>query len=195
MLTLLLDSANEHLSIGFVQDDELVFAYHEKAWQKQSELMVAIIDKALKEKGWTRANIDQVMVGIGPGSYTGVRIALTVAKVIAIAINIPLIPVSSLQILSHPVHPSIVLINARSNRSYFGVYHGEKTLVEDRILTNEEAIAYCEKNSDYILCGDLQYLELKGVVLNPLSRMKELLPLLKASTDPLQVNPIYLKKL
>jgi hypothetical protein len=36
---------------------------------------------------------------------------------------------------------------------------------------------------------------LKGVVLNPLSRMKELLPLLKASTDPLQVNPIYLKKL
>lgn len=195
MLTLLLDSANEYLSVGFVKDGELVFSFHEKAWQKQSELMVDVIDKAMKQNGWTRKHLDQVMVGIGPGSYTGVRIALTVAKVMAIALTIPMIPVSSLHILSDAKLPSIVLINARSGRSYFGVFHGDKVLVEDSIMTNEEVIAYLKKHSDYVLCGDLEYLQLEGEMNNPLLRMKEMLPLLPASKDPLQVNPVYLKKL
>ena len=195
MVTLLLDSANSHLSIGFLENNHLVYQFHELAWQKQSEMMVDVINKAMENHGWSRDTINSIIVGIGPGSYTGIRIALTVAKVMAVALKIPLIPVSSLQILAHENRPSICLINARSQRSYFAVYEGEKPLVSDTILTNLEALAYIKSHPDYELCGQLEYLGIKGNNFNPLKKMATLREHLSISENPLKVNPIYLKDL
>lgn len=195
MLTLLLDSANSHLSVGFVKDQQLVFQFHELAWQKQSELMVAVINQAMQNHGWSRHDITSIMVGIGPGSYTGVRIALTVAKVMAIALEIPLVPVSSLQILADKNRPSICLINARSQRSYFAVYEGEKAVISDTIITNDEVLNYIRMYPNYELCGQLDYLGLEGKDNNPLFKMASLIGQLSSSVNPLKVNPIYLKDL
>ena len=70
----------------------------------------------------------------GPGSYTGIRIALTIAKTIVFALNIPLYLVSSLQVMKVGDKPTICLTNARSQRSYIGVYQGQKEILSDRIM-------------------------------------------------------------
>ena len=142
MYTILLDSSDCNLAVGLAKDHQLIDFIQYEAWQRQSELMIVELEKILKRNNVTREEIGSVMCGIGPGSYTGVRISLTIAKVMALALNIPLYLVSSLQILKDGNKPSICIINARSNRSYVGVYENDKVILKDAIMKNDELKQY-----------------------------------------------------
>jgi len=193
MYTLLLDSSNTSLAVGLAKDNVLLETIIYEAWQEQSEHMIPEIDKLLTKYQVKNEEIKDVMVGIGPGSYTGVRIALTIAKTIAVALNIPVYPVSSLKILKNGNKPSICVINARSNRSYIGVYQADQTLVDDCIMTNDEVKSYINEHPDYIVCGSSSYLGLEGYISNVLEEMLSL----KESTSPMEnslgLKPVYLK--
>ena len=84
-------------------------------------MMVTEVDNILKRNGIDKEELDSVVVGVGPGSYTGVRIGVTIAKTIAYALKIKLIAKSSLSLLKHREFPTICVFNARSGRSYFGL--------------------------------------------------------------------------
>ena len=118
MLTLLLDSSNANLSVGLAKDHDLIDFVHYDAWQRQSELMVNEVKTLLERNRFSHADLDAVISAKGPGSYTGVRIALTIGKVIASALDIPLYIVSSLEAMKDPSKPSVCVSNARSKRSY-----------------------------------------------------------------------------
>ena len=120
MFELLIDTSNTQLNVGLCKDKQLIDYISYEAWQRQSELLVVEIDKLLTKHNVNRKDIDGVCVGVGPGSYTGVRIGLTVAKTICYACKCPMYAVSSLQLLKSN-NPSIVIMNARSERSYFSV--------------------------------------------------------------------------
>ena len=193
MATLLLDSSNTSLSVGFEKEGNLIGYSSFEAWQVQSEYMVPEIDKLMKELGLSRRDISGIVVSIGPGSYTGVRIALTIAKITALACSCPIYPVSSLRVLKSGSAPSICLINARSNRSYFGVYEGEKVLVEDTIKTNDEVLKYIAEHPSYIVSGNAQYLGYENVDNNICEQMISLLKVLEPAENDLAVKPVYLK--
>ncbi len=191
--TILLDSSSTDLAVGISLDDKLLKETIYPAWQKQSEFMVDELDKLMKELNITKDDIKDVIVGIGPASYTGVRIALTIAKTIYLSTNCEVFGVSSLQILKCEDKKSICLINARSSRSYFGVYEENKCLEIDQILTNEEVINYINSHPDYVVCGDTKYLGIdsyKGDVLNEMLSLK---PNLKKEENPDLLSPVYLK--
>ena len=133
------------------------------------------------------------MVSIGPGSYTGVRIAITISKVIGVALNVPVYPVSALQILKMNKKPSICLINARSNRSYIGVYEDDKCLLQDCIMTNDEVKEYIAEHEDYAVCGNCKYLGIDGYISNIAEEMFSLLGKLKPCEDSRALKPVYLK--
>lgn len=193
MYSLLLDSSNTSLSVGFEKKDQLLCFTSYEAWQEQSEHMIPEIDKLMKEHSISREEISKVVVAIGPGSYTGVRIALTIAKVLALALNIPLYPVSSLRILKDDDKPSICLINARSGRSYFGVYEGSKILVEDTIKTNDEVLEYIKSHPTYSICGNAQYLGFENKDTNCCLQMVSLISDLSPIGNNLSAKPVYLK--
>ena len=96
MYQLLLDSSNIYLAVGLSKDKKVVDSIFYNAWQRQSELMVMEIDNILKRNKVDKKDLDTVVVGIGPGSYTGVRIGVTIAKTIAYALKIRMYAVSSL---------------------------------------------------------------------------------------------------
>lgn len=193
MLSLLLDSSNTSLSVGFMKDDELLCFTSYESWQAQSENMIPEIDKLMKEYSITRKDTSSIIVSIGPGSYTGVRIALTIAKVTALALEIPVYPVSSLRVLKDNDKPSICVINARSGRSYFGVYENEKIIVSDCIKTNEEVLAYIKEHPEYSLCGDARYLGKEKVDTNICLQMVSLSKYLDRAEDNLAIKPVYMK--
>ena len=83
-------------------------------------------------------------------------------------------------------------MNARSNRSYIGVYQGQKTLLNDRIFTNAEVLSFIKERPEYLLSGDLNYLGLSSEKNNVLQAMFELKNYL-TPVDALSINPIYLK--
>lgn len=193
MASLLLDSSNTSLSVGFENNGVLIGFTSYEAWQVQSEHMVPEIDKLMKELGLTRNDIKCIVTSIGPGSYTGVRIALTIAKVTSLATSAPIYPVSSLRVLKDNDNPSICLINARSNRSYFGVYQGNKILVSDTIKTNDEVKEYIANHPTYSICGDARYLGYENKDTNICLQMVSLINDLEKAENDLSVKPVYLK--
>lgn len=193
MAYLLLDSSNTSLSVGFENNGLLMDFTSYEAWQIQSEHMVPEIDKLMKKLGLNRNDIKGIVTSIGPGSYTGVRIALTIAKVTSLACSAPIYPVSSLRVLKDNDKPSICVINARSNRSYFGVYHGNEVIVSDTIKTNDEVKEYISSHPDYSICGDARFLGYENNDTNICKQMVSLIPYLQKADNDLSVKPVYLK--
>ena len=193
MFTVLLDSSNTSLTVGLAKDDVLLESVSYEAWQSQSEHMIPELDTLLKKYSVKNEEIESVAVAIGPGSYTGVRIALTIAKTMAASLGCKLYGISSLKCQKDRKNPSICVINARSGRSYFGVFEGEKTLVEDCILTNDKVLEYIAQHPDYVICGNADYLGVKG---KQPDIARELLDIKMHSSpvdEPLGLKPVYMK--
>ena len=192
MVTILLDSSNTNLSVGIAKDNVLLDYISYEAWQRQSEYMIVELNKLLEKHGIKKEDITDVIVAKGPGSYTGVRIAITIAKTIAVALNANLYAVSSLRVQKNDILPSICLINARSNRSYVGVYQDQEVLLNDCIMKNDEVMKYIEDHPDYSVCGDTKYLNIQGIESNTMKEMLDLKDSLE-SINPLSLKPVYMK--
>ena len=192
MITILLDSSNTNLSVGIARDNLLLECISYEAWQQQSEYMIPELDKLLKKYNVDRKDIKEVVVAKGPGSYTGVRIAITIAKTIATALGAKLYAISSLRVQKACKNPSICLINARSGRSYIGVYEDEKILLDDQIMKNDDVFNYIKNHPDYAICGDVKYLGLKSADYNNIQEMLYLKNCVEP-INPLSLKPVYMK--
>lgn len=192
MITVLLDSSNTNLSVGIARDNLLLDYVSYEAWQRQSEFMIVELNKLLEKHNIKKEEIKEVIVAKGPGSYTGVRIAITIAKTIAVALDAKLYAVSSLRVQKDGAIPSICVINARSNRSYVGVYQDQKILLDDCIMKNDEVLKYLQDHPDYVLCGEAKYLGQEGKQTNNLQEMLNLKDSLE-SINPLSLKPVYMK--
>ena len=193
MYQLLLDSSNKFLSVGLAKDGKVVDKISYEAWQRQSEMMVTEVDNILKRNKIDKKDLDTVIVGVGPGSYTGVRIGVTIAKTIAYALKIKLVGKSSLSLLKHMDFPTICVFNARSGRSYFGVYQGEKVIEKDCVMENEKVLAYIKKHPDYLVNGDTYQLGLESGEFDIIENLAD--QRIGEEIDPFKLVPVYLKDL
>ena len=120
--------------------------------KNHSNIVMLIIDNLFKISDLTINDIDKIAVAIGPGSFTGVRIALGIAKGLAMALNKPLIAVNELDILeaiaSGNENEIIPLIDARKERVY---YKYQNKYVDDYLIN---LISNFDKNKKYIFVGD-----------------------------------------
>ena len=193
MYQLLLDSSNIFLSVGLSKDGKVIDKICYEAWQRQSEMMVTEIDNIITRNNVDKSQLNGVVVGIGPGSYTGVRIAVTIAKTLAYSLHINLYAKSSLSLLKCREIPTICVFNARSGRSYFAVYEGDKAIEKDTVLENQKVIDYINSHPDYLLCGDTYQLGYQSGdfdIIDNLANFSE-----KELVDPFRLNPVYLKDL
>lgn len=193
MLSLLIDTSNAYLSCGLARDHVYIDGVHYQAWQRQSEKLVEEIDNLLKKNRIESKEINEVIVTRGPGSYTGVRIGLTVGKIIATSLGIPLYLVSSLEALKVVGQKCICVSNARNKRSYVAIYKDDECLLEDTIWTNDEVHKYLSENTDVVIRGDINYLGFEEEEPNTLLILKDLGDEKHLSKEPLGAKPVYLK--
>ena len=193
MYQLLLDSSNVFLSVGLATDGKVVDKICYEAWQRQSEMMVSEIDNILRRNKIDKSELDGVVVGAGPGSYTGVRIGVTIAKTIAYALKIKLYAKSSLSLLKHPEFPTICVFNARSGRSYFAVYKGKEVLEKDNVLENDKVLEYIKAHPDYLVHGDTYQLGLESGKFDIIENLADFDK--KEEVDAFKLKPAYLKDL
>ena len=191
--TILLDSSNTSLTVGIADKHRLIDSISYESWQSQSEHMIPELNNLLSKNNVEKNDIGSIIVAIGPGSYTGVRIALSIAKTMATVLPVSLYTVSSLRVLKDQDAPSICLINARSNRSYIGVYQGSSCLLPDQIMTNEQVIKYISCHPDFHVCGETQYLKIEGTKTNIAAEMFSMQGFLEKVDNPLGVVPVYMR--
>lgn len=192
MYTILLDSSGTYLAVALAKDKEILDKVFYEAWQQQSEFMIVELNKLLDKFSVGYNDIDSIVVCVGPGSYTGVRISITIAKVMSLACNATVYPISSLWAERDGEKPSICLMNARSHRSYIGVYEGSNCILKDQVMSNENVLKYIEENPSFSVCGDTKYLGIAGKNDEILEQMLALKDIVKPIENSLALKPTYM---
>ncbi len=191
--TLYIDTSFRYLTVGVTIDGEFSVRTHYEAWQQQSEKTVPEIVAALAMSGLAAKDLTRIVVAIGPGSYTGVRIGLTLAKVLAHALDLPLIPLSTLQILAGPKGRRVAILDARSNRAYVGFYQDGVAVQEDCIMPLPELQQWLKEHPDVVVVGDSSLVQHPSIEIDRLGHMQAL----AEHTLPLEnihrLKPHYLK--
>ncbi len=119
MYSLILDSSTKILYTAIVKDENVVFESYIEGRNDHAKNIVDIIDKGLKKNNIEAKNLDEVVVGYGPGSYTGVRMAVSVAKMIASFMDKPLYTISTLKLMASGSKGIVLsMIDARRNNSF-----------------------------------------------------------------------------
>ncbi|MBQ9520240.1 MAG: tRNA (adenosine(37)-N6)-threonylcarbamoyltransferase complex dimerization subunit type 1 TsaB [Acholeplasmatales bacterium] len=119
MYSLILDSSTKILYTAIVKDENVVFESYIEGRNDHAKNIVDIIDKGLKKNNIEAKNLDEVVVGYGPGSYTGVRMAVSVAKMISSFMDKPLYTISTLKLMASGSNGIVLsMIDARRNNSF-----------------------------------------------------------------------------
>ena len=153
MLILGIDTSTKICTCSIFDSENGIIAETSLSVKKNhSNIVMPIIDNLFKISELNINDIDKIAVAIGPGSFTGVRIALGIAKGLAMALNKPLVAINELDILeaiaSGNENEIIPLIDARKERVY---YKYQNTYVDDYLIN---LISNFDKNKKYVFVGD-----------------------------------------
>jgi len=148
MYSLFIDTSTKYLCLGVAKDNVVIYKYQEEAIKKQSELTIPYLKKMLDETNLTLNDINEVVVTIGPGSFTGIRIGMCVAKVLASVNHLPLKAISSLNSYAS-LGKKIVLLDAKANRAYVGVYNDNVNVIDECVMELSDVEKLVEKYNDY----------------------------------------------
>lgn len=123
MKILALDTSTEFLSLALWQDGA-VAVRELLAGQKHSELVLPLVRELLYETGLQLTNLDGIAFGMGPGSFTGLRIGCGVAQGLAFGANLPIVGVCTLEALAQQTGDDRVIacLDARMNEVYHAAY-------------------------------------------------------------------------
>ncbi len=99
-LTLGFDTSAAHCAAALLQGDEILAATAEDMGRGQAENLMPLIEDMLSGADVTWADLDRIGVGIGPGNFTGIRISVSAARGLALALDIPAIGVSTFEAIT-----------------------------------------------------------------------------------------------
>ncbi len=152
MYTVGVDTSHQFLLLALLKDDRLVEGVQLDCFKHQSEYLIPEISKLLERHGLEASDIDSFVVAQGPGSYTGVRIGMTMAKVLGSLMHRDVYTLSTLQLYAG-LEDCYVIMDARAKRVYVGRYKDGKPLMEDTIYTNDRMKEIIDSGANVI--GDL----------------------------------------
>ena len=198
MRVLYIDTSSDYLYSGIVVDDKLVSSIKKKYEKDLSKEALPKIIDLFDEANITPKDLDKIIVVNGPGSFTGIRIGITIAKTIAWALNINITPISGLTamaISSNTNTYKMPLIDARRGYFYGAIYDKDNNkVIEDSHIELKELL---DKSKDL----DIEVITNHNIEINITKEIYDphILKIVKHletsdGINPHLVNPIYLKK-
>lgn len=194
MKTLLINTCTNRIIVAIADSEATFSSCNEIIANQMSNIIMTKIEKCFEEAGLKPNDIEQIIVAIGPGSYTGIRIGVTIAKTMAWALNKKIIPISSLEFMISGYEEENLLvpyIDARREAVFTGVYNRNlDQLLDDQYITIEKLIEYL-KGKDYIFVGDDNTIKCAS----PLINFQKIINKHQndVGVNPHEVNPHYLK--
>lgn len=156
MIWLGIDTSNVPLSVAVVQDGQLAVEWTSSMKVTHSIGAMTSIDEVLKQANIIPGDLDAIAVAEGPGSYTGVRIGVTIAKTLAWSLKIPLVGVSSLQAIAGNASTFqgfiCPIMDARRNHVFSGVYSNKMdSVIPDGHYAIEKILEVLSNHTEQIL--------------------------------------------
>lgn len=132
MISLFVDTSYKSMYVALIKDKQLMDYTNLMAEANFSELLLPSINSLLKKNNVDVNEIDKIYATVGPGSFTGIRIGLTVCKMLAWSLGKGIIPISSLEFMATTnVKTKYVIpfIDARHDKVFGGVYDTNLNIV------------------------------------------------------------------
>lgn len=159
MISLFIDTSISYPTISIIKDSEVLFVFNEEIKSDMSSKILPIIDTGIKKSNISLNLIDKIFVVNGPGSFTGVRIGVTIAKTIAWSLKIPVIPISSLEYIATTNTSKkylVSMIDARRGNVFAGIYDTNLNCIKEDLLINKDELLK-NINNDYELVSYDQF--------------------------------------
>ena len=167
MMVLGIETATAVCAAALVDDDVVRAERRYEIPQAHSEKLMECVDDCLKSAGLNLSSIDGIAISIGPGSFTGLRIGLSVAKGLAFATGKPLVGVPTLEALAmeavrkgivEPDDVIVPMIDARRDEVYTAIFRRNEKSVEQMLLSQAvrcvEAMSILSRHRRIVLAGD-----------------------------------------
>ena len=220
MLTIAIDSSQDICALALGRDSQLLSEYH--FYHKMSLLrrMLPTVEQMLSDLDAKPSDLDGIIVSLGPGSFTGLRIGVTIAKTLAYTLSKPIVGVGTLDAIARGVAPSNTeficpMIHARATEVYWSLFDssGEMRLedyaasplsaVLDSVASRGESVYFCGTGATRNAEAIRHKFGAGAPVCKPWSDFARGAALLEAGNhrlreglidDPLTLAPMYVKK-
>ena len=212
MKSLVLDTLFENLSLGLLEDHEVRALLYTHCRRRNAKIVLAQLQELLRNLNWDLEYLDELIVNRGPGSYTGVRIALSVVRTIAQVLKLPIRCVTSLEVMAFQVSPRLkpfpVMLNCTRQEVFWAWFEfNEKGFPE---MTSEIELVVLKDLPNVVLESPVHMLQLgqrRDLELNKLEKLflhypvpdawmvHQAVHLGQVKALPIeQVQPLYIKK-
>ena len=195
MKYLLIDTTTFFVTIAIASENKLLYIYHEQIKEDMSSKIIPIIESAFNQLDFDITAIDKILVANGPGSFTGIRVGVTIAKTIAYSLKKDIIPISSLELMATTSTNKkflIPMIDARRGNVYSGVYDNELNIISPNKLVSLKEISNSFNNQyDFISYDDIKISNLKVPSIDVLKIINK--HKFDHGINPHNLNPNYLK--
>lgn len=182
LYTLFIDTHDKNVLIILFKDGKIINKENLETKNKHSEVTMPTIDKVLKDSNVDVSELGNVIVVNGPGSFTGERIAVTIAKTISYALSIPVRTIDALTILALGVEGErkVVALEDR-NGAFVGIFDSSYNTLEPLQYMNKSLYTEFKSSNKVNIMVDVDYEKVYEYVLT----LKEL--------NPHEVKPLYIK--
>ncbi len=200
MISLFLDTSSKKLVVGLVKNDEVISLVEKETLNDHSKYLVPIIDEELTRNNLNIKDINKIYVISGPGSFTGTRIAVTVAKTLSYALNIPVKSISALKQYVFEYENNdyyAVIINERNDKAYFGLYDKDYNEVIPEEYTSIDKIheRLSSITSKLLIITDMEYPYSNRTTETKLNLVKLINYYKDKEDNSFNIKPSYLKKI
>lgn len=197
MLILSIDTSSADLSVALVNEDGVLGLVEENMLRGQGEVLIPYIQSMMQQADLPMSAIECVAVAVGPGSFTGVRVGLSAARGIALALDIPVYGVTNLEAAAAGVHEPIVVTLDTKRGDYY-----TQSFDKDGIPINEPSIQSADelkKQVPFTATGDgaMKLAEEIGcdVAMKPQANAVSIAQIALSRLDnPLPAEPLYLRE-
>jgi len=185
MISLFIDTSLADVSIALIKDEKLLSCIHNNIPGEHSIYVSKYVEDILKENNLSPDNVDEIVVVNGPGSFTGIRIGVTIAKMFAYLRNIRIVSMTSLKARVIGITSNYILstIDAKHGNYYIGLYDKEYNTLLEEFTPLSKVEELQEKFSPVVVDTSKDY-NIEEII-----KYSKNLP----SQNPHSVNPIYLK--
>lgn len=203
MICLFFDTSSDLLKVSLIKDNKIIFDKELHTKNDHSSYLVPTIDEAFKSNNIDFKELDEIIVGNGPGSFTGTRISIAVAKTYAFSFNIPVYMISSLEelIYNNDRYDFYVpIIEEKKENLYFSIFDKDKKRVMDDTYSSTEYMYKKLEELDgkilLISLSDKEYEKYDTVKasINALNIMKNI-DVNNEKVNPHLLKPNYIKKI
>ena len=191
-----IDTSSSFLYTALYNDGDIISEKKLNLGKDLSKYTVDEVNKMFLEVNVKPSDIKKIIVVNGPGSFTGIRIGITLAKLMAFCLNIPIITISSLEAMKESIKTDkliVPIINARHNSCYAAIYDNQKVIQEGIYMSLDKLkLILTGLNKDYLFVSNDSF-DFETISYDP--DFKRIIDVYKDNEDvPAHlVNPNYLK--